>query len=74
MPTAPLEFDVLEGRAQVLEECADTIAFLGTLAELDKRASSQEAAATELPEKRAARGIFRFDVSSIAVTLPRFAT
>ena len=62
-PAAPtMQFNVLEGDPKVLDDCPDTVAFLALLADLDRAPSPGDAAPAVLPEQRAARGLFRFDV------------
>ena len=62
-PAAPtLQFDVLEGDPRVLDDCPDTVSFLALLSDLDRAPGPGDAAQAVLPEQRAARGLFRFDV------------
>lgn len=56
----PLHFSVLEGNAQVLEVCEDSLEFLQLLSDLQK--PHRDGKAAELPETKAARSLF-VDVS-----------
>lgn len=60
---APLHFSVLEGQAGVLDLCEDSLAFLELLGGLHGRGGGV-GAEPEVAERRAARGLFRFDVSN----------
>ena len=56
-----LHCNVLEGNVGVLSECEDSLEFLQLLANLAKPPSAKETA-SELPEKRAAKSLFRPEV------------
>lgn len=56
-----LHFSVLEGDAAVLDRCEDSLEFLQLLSAL-QRPQSEKEAASELPELRAARSLFRPEV------------
>ena len=58
---APLHFSVLEGQAGGLDRCEDSLAFLELLGGLHGRAGGA-GGLPETAERRAARGLFRFDV------------
>lgn len=58
LPPVPMEIDILEGNAAALKQCDDTRGFLAMLAGL-----MQPPGTGELPESRAARGLFNTDVS-----------
>lgn len=59
-----LALSVLAG-AENLATCPDTARFLSVLAHLDDPPASSEDGSpiAELPERRAARGLFRFEVN-----------
>ena len=67
-PPAALEsWDLLDGSLAALEQCPDSCQFLAMLSELDLKPLAGSAA--ELPERRASRGLFRWEVGP-KITLP----
>jgi hypothetical protein len=59
----PLHFSVLEGQAGVLDQCEDSLAFLELLGSLHGRPGGISGSLQDVPERKAARGLFRFDVT-----------